>query len=152
MVAVIVGGDAHCDVGSPPHRAEAMSVLSAARALQCCGGMNVHAEVILPSDAAGGIAMVAVIVAADAHCDVGSPPHRADAMPAIRAADGVGALRCCCGDMNAHAAVIRPSDAAGGIAMVAVIVVGDAHCDVGSPPHRAEAMPVLSAARALRCC
>ena len=94
-MAVIVVGDAHCDVDSPLHRAEAMSVLSAARALQCCGGMNAHASVILPSDAAGGIAMVAVIVVGDAQCDVGSPPHRADAMPAIRAADGVGALRCC---------------------------------------------------------
>ncbi len=40
--------------------------------------------------------MVAVIVAGDAHCDVGSPPHRAEAMPAISAADGVGAPRCCC--------------------------------------------------------
>ena len=51
--------------------------------------------------------MVAVIVAADAHCDVGSesPPHRAEAMPVISAADGVGALRCRRG-MNAHAAVI----------------------------------------------
>ncbi len=51
---------------------------------------------ILPSDAARGIAMVAVIVAADAHSDVGSPPHRAEAMPVLSAADGVGALRCCC--------------------------------------------------------
>ncbi len=50
---------------------------------------------ILPSDATGGIAMVAVIVAGDAHCDVGSPPHRAEAMPVLSAADGVGALRCC---------------------------------------------------------
>jgi hypothetical protein len=36
--------------------------------------------------------------------------------------------------------------------MVAVIVAADAHCDVGSPPHRAEAMPVLSAAGAMQCC
>ncbi len=57
--------------------------------------MNARAAVILPSDAAGGIAMVAVIVAGDAQFDVGSPPHRAEAMPAIMAADGVGALRCC---------------------------------------------------------
>ena len=39
--------------------------------------------------------MVAVILAGDAHCDAGSPLHRAEAMPAISAADGVGALRCC---------------------------------------------------------
>ncbi len=64
--------------------------------------------------------MVAVIVAGDAHCDVGSPPHRAEAMLALSAADGVGALRCCCSGMNANAEVILPSDAAGGIAMVAV--------------------------------
>ncbi len=116
--------------------------------------MNAHAEVILPSDAVGGIAMVAVIVAGDAHCDVGSPPHRAEAMPVTSAADGVGAPRCCRG-MNAQASVILPSDAAGGIAMVAVIVAADAHCDVGSPPHRAEAMPALSAADGVgapRCC
>ena len=79
--------------------------------------MNAHAAVILPSDAAGGIAMVAVIVAGDAQLIVGSPPHRAKATPVIRAADGVGALRCCSG-MNAQEAVILPSDAAGGIAMV----------------------------------
>ena len=57
--------------------------------------MNAQAAVILPSDAAGGIAMVAVIVAGDAHSDVVSPPHRAEAMPVSSAADGVGALRCC---------------------------------------------------------
>ena len=57
--------------------------------------MNAHATVILPSDAAVGIAMVAVIVAGDAQFDVGSPPHRSEAMPVISAADGVGALRCC---------------------------------------------------------
>ena len=39
--------------------------------------------------------MVAVIVVGDAHCDVGSPPHRADEGQALSAADGVGALRCC---------------------------------------------------------
>ncbi len=39
--------------------------------------------------------MVAVIVAGDAQFDVGSPPHRAEAMPVLSAADGVGALRCC---------------------------------------------------------
>ncbi len=56
---------------------------------------------ILPSDAAGGIAVVAVIVVGDAPFDVGSPPHRAEATSArpgpavISAADGVGALRCC---------------------------------------------------------
>ena len=50
---------------------------------------------ILPSDAAGGIAVVEVIVAADAHCDVGSPPHRAEAMSVLSATDGVGAPRCC---------------------------------------------------------
>ncbi len=99
MVAVIVAGDAHCDVGSPLHRAEATPVLSAADgvgALRCCSGMNAHAAVILPSDAAGGIAMVAVIVAGDSQIDVGSPPHRVEAMPVLSAADGVGALRCCC--------------------------------------------------------
>jgi hypothetical protein len=53
--------------------------------------------------------------------------------------------------MNAHAVVILPSDAAGGIAMVAVIVAGDAQIDVGSPLHRAEATPVISAAGALQC-
>ncbi len=52
--------------------------------------------------------------------------------------------------MNAHAAGILPSDAAGGIAMVAVIVVGDPQFDVDSPLHRAEAMPVLRAAGALQ--
>jgi hypothetical protein len=57
--------------------------------------MNAHAAVILPSDAAGGIAVVAAIVAGDAHCDVGSPPRRADEGQALSAADGVGALRCC---------------------------------------------------------
>ncbi len=118
--------------------------------------MNAHAAVILPSGAAGGIAMGAAIVAGDAQLVVGSQPHRAEAMPVpvLSAADGVGALSCC-SIMNAHAAVILPSDAAGGIAMVAVIVVGDAQLDVGSQPHRAEAMPVLSAADgvgALRCC
>ncbi len=99
--------------------------------------------------------MVAVIVVGDAQFDVGSPPQRAEAMPVTSAADGVGALRCCCSGMNEQAAVILPSDAAGGIAMVAVIVAGDAHCDVGSPPHRAEAMPVTSAADGVgapRCC
>ncbi len=40
--------------------------------------------------------MEAVIVAGDAHCDVGSPPPRAEATPVISAADGVRALRCCC--------------------------------------------------------
>ena len=50
---------------------------------------------ILPSNAAGGIAVVEVIVAADAHCDVGSPLHRAEATPVLSAADGVGALRRC---------------------------------------------------------
>ena len=57
--------------------------------------MNAHAAVILPSDAAGGIAVVAAIVAGDADCDVGSPPRRAEERPAVSAADGVGALRCC---------------------------------------------------------
>ena len=97
-MAAILAGDAHCDVGSPPRRADEGQALSAADgvgALRCCWGMNAHAAVILPSDAAGGIAVVAAIVAGDAHCDVGSPPRCADAMPAISAADGVGALRCC---------------------------------------------------------
>ena len=39
--------------------------------------------------------MVAAIVVGDAHCDVGSPPHPGNEMPAISAADGVGALRWC---------------------------------------------------------
>ncbi len=95
--------------------------------------------------------MVAAIVAGDAQLAVGSQPHRAEAMPVLCAADGVGALRCCSG-MYAHAAVTLPSGAAGGIAMVAVIMVGDAELDVGSPPHRAEATPVISAAGALKCC
>ncbi len=157
MVAVIVTAEEDCDVGSPSHRAEAMPAIRAADgvgALRCCSGTNAHAAVILPSDAAGGIAMVAVIVTAEEDCDVGSPPHRTEAMPVIRAADGVGALRCCSGT-NAHAAVILPSDAARSIAVVAVIVTADAHCDVGSPPHRTEAMPAIRAADgvgALRCC
>ncbi len=112
--------------------------------------MNAHAAVTLPSDAAGGIAMVAAIVVGDAQLVVGSPPHRAEAMPVLSAADGVGALRCC-SCMNAHAAVTLPSDAVGGIAMVAAIVARDAQLVVGSPPHRAEAMPVLSAAGAVQC-
>ena len=36
--------------------------------------------------------------------------------------------------------------------MVAVIMAGDAHCDVGSPPHGADEGPLLSAAGALQCC
>jgi hypothetical protein len=39
-----------------------------------------------------------------------------------------------------------PSDAAEGTAAIAVIVVSDAPCDMGSPPHRAEERPVHSAA------
>ncbi len=93
MVAVIVVGDSQIDVGSPPHLAVATPVLSAAGALQCCLGMHEHAAVILPSDAAGGIAMEAVIVVGDAEIDVGSPLHRAEATPVISAAV---ALRCCC--------------------------------------------------------
>ena len=58
--------------------------------------MNAHAAVILPSDAAGGTDVVAVIMVGDAQFDVGSPPHGAEAMPVLSAADGVGALRCCC--------------------------------------------------------
>ena len=47
--------------------------------------------------------------------------------------------------------MILLGDVGGGIAGVAVIVAGDAPCDMGSPPHRAEAMPVLSAAGAMHC-
>ena len=36
----------------------------------------------------------------------------------------------------------KPSDAADGTAAIAVIVVGDAPCGMGSPPHRAEERPV----------
>ncbi len=57
---------------------------------------------ILLGDAAGGTAGVAVIVAGDAPCDMGSPPHRAEAMPVLIAA---GALQGC-RSMNAHPAVI----------------------------------------------
>ena len=40
----------------------------------------------------------------------------------------------------------KPSDAVDGIAAIAGIVVGDAPCDMGSPPHRAEERPVPSVA------
>ena len=36
----------------------------------------------------------------------------------------------------------KPSDAVDGIAAIAVIVVGNVPCDMGSPPHRAEDRPV----------
>ncbi len=36
----------------------------------------------------------------------------------------------------------KPSDAAEGTAAIAGIVAGDAPCDMGSPPHRAEDRPV----------
>ena len=51
-----------------------------------------------------------------------------------------------------------PSDAAEGTAAIAVIVVSDAPCDMGSPPHRAEERLVRCAADedaervALICC
>ena len=54
--------------------------------------------------------------------------------------------------------MIMPSDAAEGTAAIAVTVVSDAPCDMGSPPHRAEERPVLCAADedaeldALMCC
>ena len=56
--------------------------------------------------------------------------------------------------------MIMPSDAAEGTAAIAGIVVGDAPCDMGSPPHwhRAEERPVRCAAdedaelEALICC
>jgi hypothetical protein len=54
--------------------------------------------------------------------------------------------------------MIMPSDAAEGTAAIAVIVLSDAPCDMGSPPHRAEERPVLCAADedaeldALMCC
>ena len=55
--------------------------------------------------------------------------------------------------------MIMPSDAAEGTAAIAVTVVSDAPCDMGSPPHRAaEERPVLCAAdedaelEALMCC
>ena len=44
--------------------------------------------------------------------------------------------------------MILLGDAAGGTAGVAVIVVGDAPSRMGSPPHRAEEGPVLSASDA----
>ncbi len=87
--------NAHAEVILPSDAAGGIAMVAVGALRCCCSGRDAHAEVILPSDAAGGIAMVAVIVAADAHCDVGSPPQRAEAMPAIRAADGVGAPRCC---------------------------------------------------------
>ena len=43
-------------------------------------------------------------------------------------------------------AMTKPSDAAEGTAAIAVIVVSDAPCDMGSPPHRAEERPVLCVA------
>ena len=54
--------------------------------------------------------------------------------------------------------MIMPSDAAEGTAAIAGIVVSDAPCDMGSPPHRAEERPVRCAAdedaelEALMCC
>jgi len=54
--------------------------------------------------------------------------------------------------------MITPSDAAEGIASIAVIAVCDMPCDVGSPPPRAEERPVHSAVdenaerEALMCC
>ncbi len=51
--------------------------------------------------------------------------------------------------MNAHAAAILLGDAAGGTAGVAVIVAGDAPCDMGSPPHRAEEAVAADAADAV---
>ena len=54
--------------------------------------------------------------------------------------------------------MIMPSDAAEGTAAIAGIVVGDAPCDMGSPPDRAEERPVPCAAdedaelEALMCC
>ncbi len=51
--------------------------------------------------------------------------------------------------MNAHAAVILLGDAAGGTAGVAVIVAGDAPCDISSPPHRAEEAVAADAADAV---
>ena len=42
--------------------------------------------------------------------------------------------------------MIMPSDAAEGPAAIAVTVVSDAPCDMGSPPHLAEERPVLCAA------
>ncbi len=51
-----------------------------------------------------------------------------------------------------------PSDAAEGTAAIAGIVVSDAPCDMGSPPHRAEERPMPSVAdedaglTALICC
>ena len=42
--------------------------------------------------------------------------------------------------------MIMPSDAAEGTAAIAVIVVSDAPCGMGSPPHRAAERPVRSAA------
>ena len=57
-------------------------------------------------------------------------------------------------------AATTPSDAAEGTAVMAVIVVGETPCDMGSPPHRAEERPVRCAAdrdedaelEALMCC
>ena len=51
-----------------------------------------------------------------------------------------------CSGTDAHAAVILLGDAAGGTAVVAAIRMGDAPSDMGSPLHRAEDGPVLSAA------
>ena len=120
MIAVIVMGDKPCEMGSPSCRAEVRLVDSAAdagvEALRNRIGTNALAAETMPCDAAEGISAVtqimasplrhaevatawswaAVIVTGDAHCDVGSPPHRAEAMPVLSAADGVGALRCCC--------------------------------------------------------
>ena len=54
--------------------------------------------------------------------------------------------------MDAHATVILLGDVGGGAAGVTVISKGDAPSDMGSPPHRAEEGPVLSAAGALQGC
>ena len=50
----------------------------------------------MPSDAAEGTAVVAVIVMGDVPSQMGSPPHRAEEGPVLSAADaGVGALQSC---------------------------------------------------------
>ena len=106
----------------------------------CPAGTDAHAAV----NVAGGTAVVAGIVIGDAPSQMGSPPHRAEEGPVLSAADaGVGALQSCLGT-DAHAAV----NVAGGAAVVAGIVIGDAPSQMGSPLHRAEEGQVCNAADA----